>query len=324
MSPAESPASGPIADRCVVLLNPNARGGRAGRLSTEMGAWLRAHHPAAELHVPVSAEEANGLVVGLPDGAKVVLVGGDGTLNRLLPSVLAGQHRLGVVAWGSGNDFARAHGLLSDHWRTGLAVAMTADERLVDVGELTYGDQVVPFLSSLAAGFDAAVGARALRGPRWLSGLPRYLWSTLAEIAFLRRYRLRLAVESGLVMEGSMLFASALNTASYGSGLPAVPHARTDDGFLDLLIARRLGRLGMLRMLPRLLSASHLSHREVFTVSFQKMRVCSEDDVPLAADGEFLGMVRGWSIKALPQRLRLLSVQRSPPKPSCTGVRPQG
>lgn len=323
MSPVESPVPRPLADRCVVLLNPNARGGRAARLAPELGALLQAHCPSAELHVPTSAEAANGLVNGLPAGAKVVLVGGDGTLNRLLPAVLAGQHRLGVVAWGSGNDFARAHGLLFDHWRTGLAMALTADERLVDVGELTHGDRVVPFLSSLAAGFDAAVGARALRGPRWLSGLARYLWASLVEIAFLRRYRLRLAVESGLVMEGFMLFASALNTPSYGSGMPAVPHARTDDGCLNLLIARRLGRVGTLRMLPRLLSASHLSQRQVFTAPFQKMHVCSEDDVPLAADGEFLGMARCWSIKVLPKRLRLLTVHRSPVKPFGTGVRPQ-
>ena len=39
------------------------------------------------------------------------------------------------------------------------------------------------FASSLAAGFDAAVGLRALRGPAWLSGQPRYLWATLREIA---------------------------------------------------------------------------------------------------------------------------------------------
>lgn len=324
MSPVESPVPRPQADRCVVLLNPNARGGRAARLAPELGAWLQAHCPSAELHVPASAEAANGLVNGLPAGAKVVVVGGDGTLNRLLPSVLAGQHRLGVVAWGSGNDFARAHGLRLGEWRAGLAVALSAEERLVDIGELSHGNRVVPFLSSLAAGFDAAVGMRALCGPRWLSGLPRYLFATFAEIAFLRRYRLRLDVESDLVREGEMLFASVLNTPSYGSGMPAVPHARTDDGWLDLLVAGRLGRLGALGILPRLLTATHLSHREVFTTPFQKICVSSDDEVPIAADGEFVGLARAWSIRVLSRRLRLLCDNSGALNPTGTFDRPQG
>lgn len=324
MSPEESAESGPLTDRCVVLLNPNARGGRAARVIPEMGAWLRTHHPGTELHVPASAVEASQLVGSLPTGSKVVAVGGDGTLNRLLPSILGGRHRLGIVAWGSGNDFARAHGLLFGDWRSGLAFALAAEEQRVDVGHVSLADREALFLSSLAAGFDAAVGLRALGGPRWLSGLPRYLWATLAEIAFLRRYRLRLEVEGGLSMEAQVLFASVLNSPTYGSGMPAVPHARTDDGALDLLIARRLGRLGTLVMLPRLLSATHLSHREVFTSSFQTVRVWSDDEVPLAADGEFLGMARAWSIGALPQHLRLLCAKPGAVSPSEAVARLQG
>jgi YegS/Rv2252/BmrU family lipid kinase len=291
----------------VLLLNRQAGGGRAVALEPRLRQALAAHGGTVELVCPPDAEAARACVAGLPGGTRVVVVGGDGTLHQLLPALLAGGHELGLVPSGSGDDGARALGIRGMPWRRALEHALVAPARAVDVGEVRTEGETRPFLSSMALGFDAAVATRAMRGPRWLGGLPRYLLATLQEIAHLRLHELVVETDGERVHQGPALLASTLNTASYGGGMPAVPHARVDDGRLDLLLAGDFSRLGALAMLPRLLVGRHLAHPRIRCVSFAEARFSAADPVPLAADGETLTASRSVAIRVRPQALRVVA-----------------
>lgn len=242
-----------------------------------------------------------------PHGSRVVLVGGDGTVHRMLPALRDRQAEMGLVPMGSGNDLARAMGVAGRRWEQALAHALDSPAAPMDLGELRCNGQHLPFASSLTAGFDSAVGARALRGPRSLHGLPRYLWATLGEVAALRNWPVVLHdAKGGLLHDGPALMASVLNTPSYGSGMPAVPHAQVADGHLDLLVAGRFGRRATLAMLPRLLAGRHLSHPRVRCHAFTALHAQAREPLPLAADGEDLGPARAWSVHVLPAALRVV------------------
>ena len=289
----------------LVLLNPSAAGGRAARLAGPMREWLAQQAPAVPLIEPDSIERARATLQCLPARSRVVLVGGDGTLHHMLPALLTHRHTLGVVAVGSGNDAARAFGVRSLGWPQALGLALSGAARRVDTGELRVAGRRVPFLSSLAAGFDAAVAQRALGGPIWLAGRPRYVWVTLRELAALRRWSVQLAFDAD-VIDGcalteyparTLLFASTLNTPTYGAGMPAVPDASIADGRLDLLIAGRFGRAGVLRMLPLLMRGRHLGHPQVRVCRFESLRVESSPALPLAADGEPLPAATSFEVR---------------------------
>lgn len=272
----------------LVLLNPHARGGRARALAPTLQSELTRLDARAKLLVPESVAEAHALLAALPRGQRVVVVGGDGTLHQLLPALLAGGHETALVSAGSGDDSARAFGLHGLPWREALAFALTAPALPTDIGEVQTEHETRPFISSLAVGFDAAVAQRALRGPDWLGGMPRYLLATLQEVAALRLFDINVSVDGQPLHEGPALFASALNTPSYGGGMPAAPYASIDDGRLDLLSAGSFTRMGTLLMLPRLLLGRHLAHARVRCVPFAMMHIDSVGPLPLAADGEAL------------------------------------
>jgi diacylglycerol kinase (ATP) len=294
----------------LVLLNPHAGGGRAAGLAASLAEALK-HAPArATLHVTASALVACALIGAAPRGERIVVVGGDGSLHGLLPALLAGAHETALIPAGSGDDSARAFGLRGLRAAAALAHALSAAARPVDLGEVHTEHQTRPFISSLCMGFDAAVAQRARAGPPWLAGLPRYLLATVQELAQLAPQVLTIDADGQRVHQGPALFASSLNTASYGGGMPAVPHARFDDGQLNLLIAGRVNRLQTLALLPRLLLGRHLSHREVHTLAFTQVLIQAHAAVALAADGEPMQAAQRVEVRVMPKALRVVvSVQ---------------
>ncbi len=293
-----------------MLLNPHAHGGRAAALLPTLQAALP---PDVSLHAPRDVVDALALMASLPARSRVVAVGGDGTLNRWLPALLHNDLELGVVPVGSGNDVARSLGLRGRAPLAALVHALNADTRPMDVGCAEWRDPHgreyrALFLSSFTAGFDSAVVLRTLTAPRWLSGVPRLLWATLAELAHLQTWTLDVTANGKHLHSGPALFASSLNTSTFGCGMPATPAARTNDGLLNLLLAGPFGRLATLAMLPRLLTGTHLGHSRIRTQAFETLTVISDTDLPLAADGEFLGYARHLRLSVLPGALAVVGI----------------
>lgn len=287
-----------------LLINPQAGGGRAGRLAPALTAWASARGLLA--CVADSVPQALAWLRALPPGATVALVGGDGTVNQMLPALLERKLCLALLPQGSGNDVARALGLYGMPWQDALGFAQSANAQPMDAGWLYTAELQRPFLSSLTVGFDSAVGHQALHGPRWLRGLPRYLWATLRELSALRNWDMQVVADGQTLHHGPTLFASTLNTPTYGSGMPAVPHALVHDGALDVLVAGAFNAPQTLAMLPRLLLARHLGHPRVQTRRFARLNITATQALPLAADGEYLGEATALTVQVAPAALRVL------------------
>ena len=301
----------------IVLLNPHAAGGKAAALAEPIRQWLSQQAALVSFEIPNTAEQSRRLIDALPHGSRVVVIGGDGTLHQLLPSVMAGAHTVALVPYGSGNDSARALGLYGLPWQQALQYGLSGQASRVDLGlaefELddlprsTIKAKSVPFISSFTTGFDSSIGLRALNGPKWLRGLPRYLLATLRELANLRTWHVQVSLDAALVHSGEALFASTLNTRSFGAGMPAVPHARMDDGKLDMLLAGQFSVFETLLMLPRLLVGKHLSHSKVRNQAYQTMTISASTPLPLAADGEYLGLAKRIKVSVLPSALAVVA-----------------
>ena len=294
----------------LILINPHAAGGRARKLKHPIQAWcdaLPAESEQPQIASPESIEVALALISELPQRTRVVVVGGDGTLNQMLPALLHGGHEVGLVPFGSGNDCARAWGLHCLSWQQALAHALHARSSSIDVGRIELDNKAIHYFhSSLAVGFDASVGNRALAGPQFLRGLPRYLLATLRELVHLKNWLLKVKIDGLLIHEGATLLASALNTPTYGGGMPAVPHALINDGQLNLLIGGSFNRLQTLFMLPRLLFGKHLDCPRIQCYAFTNATIVCTALVPVAADGETLGFSSHVQVTCLPNALQVV------------------
>ena len=88
--------------------------------------WLRQHAPHARPLESAAIEVSLAALKALPAGSRVVLIGGDGTVNRTLLALLKRGHELGSVPLGSGTDAARAFGVRGWHWQAAPAHAPAA------------------------------------------------------------------------------------------------------------------------------------------------------------------------------------------------------
>ena len=322
--------------RTLLVLNPHAAGGKAAALAKPLKTWLAKNQPDWQLAIAHNVAIGRRLIDAMPQGSRIVLVGGDGTFNQMLPSLIAGEHSAALVPYGSGNDLARALGLRGLSWRKALALASSQTPQRMDIGlaefevlpetnENQEDDQLesqkadqeegqnedrlysVPFASSFTTGFDSSVGLRALNGPKWLRGLPRYLLATVRELLHFRKWGLVVLADGKPIYTTEALFASTLNTPTFGAGMPAVPHASIYDGQLNLLLAKNVSVWQTILLLPDLLFGKHLNHPKVHTQPFQTLQIKSDSPIPLAADGEYLGTSQNIHIRILKGQLPIVA-----------------
>ena len=113
----------------VALLNPVADAGRAAELRRPVAAWLSRHAPGVSLLVPDSILEARAMLTILAPRTRVVLIGGDGTVSAMLPALLKGGLKVGLVPAGRHNLLARTLGLDELTWSQALVFALGGSER---------------------------------------------------------------------------------------------------------------------------------------------------------------------------------------------------
>ncbi|AEB11170.1 Conserved hypothetical protein CHP00147 [Marinithermus hydrothermalis DSM 14884] len=285
----------------MIVVNPEAGRGQVGRRIDAIRAAIQRLKLEAELVVTRAPGEAEQAARAAPAGARVVAVGGDGTVHEVLQGLLHANKTLGVVPIGSGNDFARALGLKGRSLEEALWIAARGLEREVDLGLVNHA----VFGGSLGLGFDASVARRALRAPRFLRGMPRYLYALFLELQALDLPRMALEVEGQRLYEGPALLAAVMNAPTYGGGIPIAPMAAPNDGRLEAVLAGRFSRPGVLGILPRLLKGRHLNHPEVRHFSGTDFTVRFDRPVPAHADGELLEPQRTYAVRLEPRGVRV-------------------
>ena len=284
MTGATSTNSGTVA----LLANPAAHSGTATRNLDNVLAMLRERDTGVDLLTAGSAVESIRAVVG-STAERVLVMGGDGTVH-LAASVLAGTDRvLGILPSGTGDDAARALGLLEGD------LARTVDRALsepVSVNLITGADR--PVVTSLIAGFPVAVNSRAnaMRFPR---GASRYTIATLLEIPRMVPATYRLTLDGDATDLTAAVIVVA-NTPWFGGGMEICPGTDPTDGLMDICVVGDVSRIELLQSFRMVDTGAHVNHPGVSMFRVAEVSLELLDDPSgtgaagnLRADGEAMG-----------------------------------
>lgn len=263
----------------LVIVNPTAGGGRTQRLAKRLvsllpDSWqsevVYTRHPG---HATELAREAAAAGV-----ARVVAMGGDGTILECAAGILGSPTQLGTVPTGRGCDFNRSAGLPRDPSVAAGALGACVPHA-VDVGMV--GER--PFLNVAGAGLDATI-ARAARSGGGGGTIP-YVLGLLRVLPRFSAVPVRIELDDQ-VLEQSATIVAVANGAYYAGGMMIAPGARIDDGLFDVCVIGDVGRIGTLRVLPTIYSGRHLRNPAIHMYRSRSVRVQATQPVLVHRDGE--------------------------------------
>jgi diacylglycerol kinase (ATP) len=82
------------------------------------------------------------------------------------------------------------------------------------------------------------------------------------------------------------MMVSVANARFYGGGMKIAPQAVMDDGFLDICIVKEISKFELLRQFPKIFKGTHVTHPRIMLASGKKIKITSDEERELFADGE--------------------------------------
>lgn len=271
-----------------LFVNPTAGRGRGAHAAQPAASALRDAGFSVRTVLGEDADDALRRAREAVDAGTgaLIAVGGDGMASLALQAVAGTTTPLGVVAVGTGNDFARALGLpVRDPAAAGRLAARALKEghvRDIDLGRV--GERW--FGSVLASGFDSRVNDRGNR-MRW-GGRFKYDLAILAELATFRPVPYRVRLDGGPEREVEATLIAVGNGSTYGGGMRICADAVMDDGLFDVTVVGDCSRATLLKVFPRVYKGTHLGHPAVTVHRVASIELVAAG-VTAYADGEPLG-----------------------------------
>ena len=138
-------------------------------------------------------------------------------------------------------------------------------------------------------GLDGEVARRANRLPRWLRGNGGYALALLPALAKFTSPETTLTLPDGAPRRTRRTLLTAFaNTPTFGGGMKIAPHARLDDGKLDICIVDNVSKAKLLSLFPTIYFGRHLSIAEVEYFQAEGLQLQSDTPVDVYADGEYV------------------------------------
>jgi diacylglycerol kinase (ATP) len=267
-----------------LIFNPHAGRGRSQALLAQALAFFRQHNLDINVLTTERINHATELVCQLPLDAVVLSLGGDGTLHEVVNGCIYTGRTVGILPAGSGDDFAFALGLERHDLQQALEVIRRGKIKTVDTASVN-GET---FINAFGVGFDADVAYGIYKAPKFLKERNAYFYSIFATLSRLENIPVVVTIDDNQIFSGPALLVSTQNGPRTGGSFLFAPEAKLDDGFLDVVIAGKFGRLGTLDILPKVLKGTHVHHPKVKIVRGKTVKLEWSRPRPGHMEGELL------------------------------------
>jgi len=277
----------------LAIVNPAAGGGRSRKMLGPALERLR----AGGVEVEVAETQGCGDATRIAREAygrgrrKFIAVGGDGTsyevVNGLFPQACENERAtLGFLPLGTGNSFLRD---FSDRGvEHAIESLISQRTQACDVLRLRHREGVIHYINLLSVGFPADVAT--LRARRFSGqGELGYVISIFLGLARLERRPFPVRVDGETEFDRRRcLFLTFNNSEFTGGTMMIAPKAEVNSGLIEYVRWGAIGRLGLMRNLPRLYDGTHIHHRLAERKAVCRVEFDLNAPVGVMVDGEVL------------------------------------
>jgi diacylglycerol kinase (ATP) len=282
-----------VSEKFLAIVNPAAGGGRsAQRAATELA---RLKEKGLRIDVIASSGPAHATELAreaYEQGYRRFLaVGGDGTAHEIINGIFQRRQwgsrvELGFLPLGTGNSFLRD--FTTNGAESSLQAILQGRKRSVDVLRLEHDKGTIYSFNLLSVGFTADVGAITNRVFKPFGHLG-YLLGVFVKVVQLNRRVFKMRCDDdGEWDERRCLFLSFNNSKYTGGTMLIAPQADPTDGLVEYVRWGPIGRIGLLKMLPRLYDGTHLDHPLASRRAVKRVEFALDGPVDVMVDGEIV------------------------------------
>ena len=292
--------------KIAVFANPNAGRGRAIETARRVSRHLeqRGHSVRNAVHAnpddPTAFEGADALVV----------IGGDGTVHRVLASLSASEVPFYSVPMGTENLFAREFGMNKRTDTLDAALDHAAGGQRVDLG--TVGG--LPFAVMASFGPDASVIHRLTLARTGAISHLSYVRPILEEMRHPHLPELTVTADGEEIISRQKGLLVVANSRQYALRVDPAFKASMSDGKLDVVFFPASNPIRAAAWLVAARFRIHLRNNRVRYLNATKITVTSEQPLSVQADGEAIAASqasedggRVWDLSVRPKSVRVLS-----------------
>lgn len=220
-------------------------------------------------------------VTSLNGECTLIAMGGDGTLHDILNGIKNFEKcSLGLIPFGTGNDFAATAKIPDDAKKAAEIIAFKAPKH-IDFIELASG---LRSINSIGMGLDVDILKRVYS--RKMRGRSKYFRALIPCLMHFKSCNFTLKYD-GKEEKHFGLIAALGNGKQLGGGIKLFPHAEIDDGYLDLLIVDYISKPKMIGAFFKLISGKVDKIRKVTFVKTKAATFVQDDEnYTLQAEGE--------------------------------------
>lgn len=273
-----------------VLYNP-----LAGKISDGIGVKLRRHMPECEfiMRDMTKINDYAGFFSALKPADKVIVCGGDGTINRFANDICDIDVPCDILYYGagSGNDF------LKDLDRAPDSAPFSIKEYLRDLPTITVNGETRRFVNGVGLGLDGYCCAEVARAK---ARGKRTTYIAVALRAFLKDFspvNARITVDGVVHEYKDVWLVPTMKGRYFGGGVMAAPDQDRREKTVTVLWMHSSGRFNALFKFPGFMKGKHTEYKDIVCIHKGK-NITVEFDRPtdLQIDGEPVENVTGYTV----------------------------
>lgn len=269
------------------IINPTAGKGKTLKIIDKIKEYCQKNNIEFKYYITDSINDATKITkkICIEETGDIVAVGGDGTVNAVLNGMSNFEKvRLGIIPYGTGNDFAKALKIPEKNYVKALEIIQKNEPIYTDFIELNHNMRV---MNITGMGIDVDVLERYKRA-KVFKGKFGYYKALIISLFKFKWNKFEIKFDGGEFSKKTAMITAVCNGKFFGGGIQASPESDVADGLLNIIIVNKINRLRIPMALVSLMRGKILKKKYVEHVKCKAVEIKTDAKPIINVDGELI------------------------------------
>jgi YegS/Rv2252/BmrU family lipid kinase len=263
----------------LILYNPISRNGANTNIVEKVVKKMKKKHESVRVKSLLEIEDKKEFLSNLDPETKIIIVGGDGTLNRVANEIRGIENLPEIYLYkaGTGNDFLRS--LKNKKKLTRI------DQYLINLPNVTFKNEDIVFLNGIGLGFDALVCHTVEESKKKKNKL-NFFSSVFKSLKNFQPFDFEVEIDGKRQRFEVAWFVSIMNSKYFGGGMKIAPKADRESDTLEVVVIHGISKFKLSLFFPLIYLGWHTGIKNVKVFTGKNIKVFSDLPAYVQIDGD--------------------------------------